>query len=503
MKRAFLYVALLVGMAALMVSCNSTDENLRAMVPDDAVGVVSIDLPKILDKARMIDQGNVVVPQDLKKVIEESDPTLLGDLIDNLPASGIDINSKCYVFFSPGIYKIVTLLPLVDGDATREMVRKITSSKMTEVEGVDFATHLDYAYVIDGDVLLIGRYSNPVDAKVAAIAAGDILGKTKPSLLSNDEVASNLADSCDINAYVKVKEFSTILKTNSRLSTIFGNVPAIEIITDSDIKAMKATVDFNFSKEDGDVAKISTQLIYDKNGQYSQLYDNLIATSTDSASNLLSLIPGNELDSYFAIKIDGSKLVAMPQMEKMFEVMESTPLTHGLKHKDMIASIKGAVVVGYGKSTVGDWNFAVAAQSTNPQLIVSQIVDVASSRGQSPLQRNGEYFYDYDAQGIAMGQTQDAFYLRCVDFETQYSAAELAVLPTKLDKTSIAYCRQLKIGNALEGFLYWGLEDKTNGSGFYFTAKENENVVVSLFKYMCYKEPNSSLEEEDNFDYGF
>jgi len=27
--------------------------------------------------------------------------------------------------------------------------------------------------------------------------------------------------------------------------------------------------------------------------------------------------------------------------------------------------------------------------------------------------------------------------------------------------------------------------------------------VVSLFKYMCYKEPNSSLEEEDNFDYGF
>ena len=131
-------------MAALMVSCNSTDENLRAMVPDDAVGVVSIDLPKILDKARMIDQGNVVVPQDLKKVIEESDPTLLGDLIDNLPASGIDINSKCYVFFSPGIYKIVTLLPLVDGDATREMVRKITSSKMTEVEGVDFATHLDY-----------------------------------------------------------------------------------------------------------------------------------------------------------------------------------------------------------------------------------------------------------------------------------------------------------------------------------------------------------------------
>ena len=503
MRRAILYIVLLLTMTAVMVSCNSTDENLRAMVPDDAVGVVSINLPSMLDKAHMVDQEKVVVPGDLKKVIEESDPTLLGDIIDNLPTSGIDIKNKCYVFFSPGIYKIVTLIPLVDEDAARNMVKKITSSKMTEVQGVDFATHLDYAYVIDDDVLLIGRYSNPVDANVAANAAGDILGKTKPSLLSNEDVAANLSDSCDINAYVKVKEFSTILKTNSRLSTIFGNVPAIEIITDSDIKAMKATVNFNFTEKDGETAQINTQFIYDKNGQYSKLYDSLIDASTDSASNVLSLIPG-ELESYFTIKVDGAKLAAMPQMARMFEVMEATPLTRGLKHKEMVSSIKGAVAVGFGKSTVGDWNFAVAVQSTNPQLITSQIVDIASSRGQSPLQRYGEYFYDYGAQGIAMGQTSNAFYLRCVDFETGYTADKLPVLPANIEKSAIAIYRLLKIGDKEEGFLNWGLNDKTKGSGIYFTSKENDNVVVSLLKYMCWKEPNSSIEEsEDDFDYGF
>lgn len=486
----------------LMVACSTTDEKLRAMIPDDAVGVVSIDVPSVLSKADMLSGENVVVPADLKKVIDEADPMVLGDILYYLPESGIDVNSKCYVFFSPGIFKAVALIPLVNEDDARTMVQKITSSKMTYVEGVDFATHLDYAYIVDDGVLMIGRYSTPVDAKVAGKAASDILGKTKPSLLANEDVSKNLADSCDVSAYINVKEFSTILKKNSRLSTIFGNVPAIEIITDSDIKAIAATVNFQLTKKD-EQAVIDTRFIYQENGQYQQLYDNLINPKVDSASNVLNLIPG-ELDTYVAIKIDGSKLAQMPQMSKMFEILEATPLTTGLKHKEILSSIKGALVVGVGPSTVGDYNFVVAAQSTNPSLITSEIVEVANQRGQSPLQRRGEYFYDYGGQGIALGQTDDASYLRCVDFETTYSAGELAVLPFNLERSVVAVYRILKVGDKIEGYLNWGLHNKTQGTGFYFTDNEESNVVVSLLKYLCWKEPNSTVQEnEDDFDYGF
>ena len=486
----------------LMVACSTGDEKLRAMIPDDAVGVVCIDVASVLSKAGMVSDNQINLPADLKKVIDDADPTVLGDVVYNLPQSGIDINSKCYVFYSPGIYKAVALFGLVDEEKARAMVHRITSSKMSEVEGVDFATHLDYAYVVDDDVLMIGRYSTPVDAKVAAKAASDILGKTKPSLLANEEVAKNLADTCDVSAYINIKEFTTILKKNSRLSTIFGNVPAIEIITDSDIKALAGTINFKI-EEKNEQAIIDTRFIYQENGQYHQLYDNLIASKVDSASRVLSLIPG-ELDIYVAVKIDGSKLANMPQMNKMFDILQATPLTSGLKHKEMLSSINGALVVGVGPSNVGEYNFAIAAQSTDPSLITSEIVEIASQRGQSPLKRHGEYFYDYDSQGIAMGQTEDAFYLRCVDFETAYSAGELAVLPFNFDRSVVAVYRMLKIGDKIEGFLNWGLLNKSQGTGFYFTDSEDANVVVSLLKYLCWKEPNSSsVSNDDDYDYGF
>ena len=496
------FILLIISILA-MVSCSSTDDNLRAMIPDDAVGVMTIDLDQVISKAGMLKGDTVVVPEELKKVIDDADPTVLGDIVYNLSNSGIDVKSKSYIFFSPAIYKAVALIPLIDEEKAEKMVQKITSSKMTDVEGVNFATHLDYAYVVDGNVLLIGRYSTPVDASVAAKAASDILGKKKPSLLSNDEVAKNLPDSCDLALYLNVKDFSTILKNNSRLSTIFGNVPAIEIITDSDIKALTAKVDFITGTKDQQ-AKVDTKIIYQKDGQYQQIYDNLIAASVDSASNVLSLIPG-ELDTYVALRIDGNKLSQMPQMGKMFEILDATQLTTGLKHKEMLASMHGAVVVGVGPSTVGDYNFVVGAQTTNPSLLTDQIVEVANQRGQSPYQKsNGEFVYDHGGQGIALGQTDNAFYLRCVDYETRYSADELMFLKNSIDKCPVVIYKMLKINNNVEGYFNWGLNNKTEGSGFYFADNEKTNVVVSVLKLLCWKEPNSSMQdEEDDYDYGF
>ena len=84
-KIFFLFI---VACLALMTSCSSTDENLRAMIPDDAAGVVVIDVPSVLSKAQMVKGDTITVPQSLVKVIDEADVTLLGDLIRFLPSSG-------------------------------------------------------------------------------------------------------------------------------------------------------------------------------------------------------------------------------------------------------------------------------------------------------------------------------------------------------------------------------------------------------------------------------
>ena len=52
------FILLIISILA-MVSCSSTDDNLRAMIPDDAVGVMTIDLDQVISKAGML-KGDTV-----------------------------------------------------------------------------------------------------------------------------------------------------------------------------------------------------------------------------------------------------------------------------------------------------------------------------------------------------------------------------------------------------------------------------------------------------------
>ena len=499
-KIFFLFI---VACLALMTSCSSTDENLRAMIPDDAAGVVVIDVPSVLSKAQMVKGDTITVPQSLVKVIDEADVTLLGDLIRFLPSSGFDCSTSCYVFFSPGVYKAVALIPLADEQKAISLIEKLTSSKVQSLSGIDFVSHLDYGYAIDDDVLLVGRFSNPVTAEAGALAASSILGKKKPSMLADDDVVKHIDKTKgDVKAYLDVKAMSSILKSNSRFSTIFGNIPALDIITDSDIKAMVASIFFNMSVKDGDSAILKTHFIFSDKGQYSKLYDSLIAHNSGDASAVLNALPG-ELDTYVGIKIDGDHLAAQPQMAGMFDMLENAPFTSGLNYKEILSSVKGALVLGFGKSQVSDFNFTVGAQTQDAGMIVDQVVAVAAQRGQSPMMFDGEYVYDFETQGMAMGQVPGVFYLRCVDFETGYSAMSLPVLSQNINKAAVVLYHQLKVKDNIEGFFNWALLNKAKGEGLYYTSDEKQNVVISLLKYLCWKEPNSSQDVSDNIDYGF
>lgn len=499
-------VGFLVILAILMMvsSCTSTDDNLRAMIPDDAAGMVAIDVPGVLKKAGMLSGDTVKVPDALLKVIDDASVTVQGDFIKFLPNSGFDLTTPCYVFFSPGVYKAVALIPLSDEDKAVQLVEKITSSKVQHLAGIDYASHLDYGYAIDGDVLLVGRFRNPIAPESAAVAASAILDKSKPSLLANNDLAKKIDETKgDIKAYINVKALSTILKSNSRFSTIFGNIPAIEIITDSDIKAMIASLTFNMSKKDGESASLKTDFIFDKNGQYSKLYDGLIAAQVPNATAVLDAVPG-ELDTYVGIKVDGARFASQPQMVGMFEMLENTPFTSGLNFKEMLSSVKGALVFGLGKSQVSDYNFTIAAQTQDPSVIINQVVQVGSQRGQSPLKYDNEYIYDNGSQGIAMGQAPGVFYLRCVDFETRFSAAGLPVISQNFNKASVVFFHQLKVADNIEGFFNWWLLNKAGGEGLYYTSDEKQNVVVSLLKCLCWSDPASADQgSTDDYDYGF
>ncbi len=55
----------------------------------------------------------------------------------------------------------------------------------------------------------------------------------------------------------------------------------------------------------------------------------------------------------------------------------------------------------------------------------------------------------------------------------------------------------LSIGNNVEGFFNWGQTDKANGEGFYFSEDEKCNIVISVLKLLCWKDPNSNIIDDD------
>ena len=62
-----------IALLLMAASCSNTNENLKKIIPVDATGVVSIDVPAILESADMFEGGDIVIPAALKSIVDEND----------------------------------------------------------------------------------------------------------------------------------------------------------------------------------------------------------------------------------------------------------------------------------------------------------------------------------------------------------------------------------------------------------------------------------------------
>lgn len=504
MKKIYFLITLLA--IVVLSSCSSDDDKLRAMIPNDAVGVVKINIPSLMEKSGMKSGESISLPADLKKVIDEADANIVSDVVLNLPNSGIDMENSCYIFFSPGTFRAVALFHLKDADKAKSMVEKIASGKMKKMSGVQFVAHTDYGYAIDDDVLMIARYRTPVSEDVASGAASKIFDMSRPSLLEDDDIAECIdKENCDVAAYFDVKSMSSIYSKYLKINAMLTDLQPMDLITGLGIKAVTATVNFNNSNKE---VKIETDFIYDKNSMYSTFYDQVIACAQggDGVASLEAL-PG-EFDTYFAIKINGENLVKQPLISMGIQWLESTPFVSGVRCSEIAASLNGTLAFGVAKGQVGDYNFGLSAQSIQPEMVVNEIVEAAKRGGQPPYKnQNGEYVYDYNfgSQAFALSQTGGVVYMRCVDFVSNYSVAKWSILTDAIKKSKVVFFKKVLIGETQEGTLCWGLRDKTHGAGVFSPENKNENVVISVLKTLCWKEPTNGFDDgmEDEYDYGF
>lgn len=502
MKRLVFLLALLAVL--MMASCTSTDQKLRSMIPSDAVGVVKIDLPSILDKAGIKNgedkDASLAIPSALKAVIDQAnaniddDLNIIGDVVNYLPESGIDVNSNCYIFLSRGALQVVALLPLDDEDRAKEVVGKIAHGKMKQMRGVDFVSHLDYAFAINDDVLMVARKINATDDEASA-AAKHIFDNPKSSLLENEDVARAIdAQDCDIAVYVDAKGVPLFFE-NLNLGTAMGGFSPAALFDGLGIKAITATVNFDVSNREDEKAEIATDFICASNGLYGMFYDKVVATAASGdGTSALEKLPG-DFGTYFSLRLNGSALIKMPGVSK---VLEALPL-QGIDCSHIISSLDGTIVCGLEKIDEGDYNFGISAQATSPGAVIDEIVGFAARHGQPPVfNANGEYQYDTSdgSKALVMDNTNEVVYLRCVNYVPTSSASEWLPLADTMKSSTATLFRLVRVGDSHEGNLCWGLRNKTHGEGFYFTEDPNENIVISAMKIFCWKEPGGMGDEE-------
>lgn len=97
-----------------LVLTGCAGDDLEKMIPADSTGVVSFDVPEILEKAGMVDGDKIVLPQSLQQVVDDNDTSPLCILFSDLPQLGLNTDSKAYMYFGVKTFGRVILVSLDD-----------------------------------------------------------------------------------------------------------------------------------------------------------------------------------------------------------------------------------------------------------------------------------------------------------------------------------------------------------------------------------------------------
>ena len=473
---------------ALLLLAGCASDNLEKMIPADAMGVVSIDVPDILKKAGMLDDGKIVLPQSLKQVIDENDTSPLCILLNDLPQMGIDTGDKAYAFFTAKTFSRVLLAPLEDPAKARKTLELRVGGDFSKVEGLDCMYVGDNLYVINGNVLLIGTVNKAMEVARAAKAAKNILSKTATSIAENKEAKQVLHDNdAEIKAWMQGKGLRSILNKSEVYRELSQKMPLIGIFTEIDL--------------DKDLVEMNANIQAGQDSEYAQL---LNTTLGKPSNDVLKAIP-NSMDYIFTMSVKGDSFVKLKQIQQLLTMFGKLPYIGRIDLASILSTVDGPFTIGLARDPhlEGEWNMVLATRSTDPDGVVKQISSFANSMGQAPELYENEYIYQYDNKMIRIGVIDGILYLKMLDYEqTEGYAYEMAPVRDFFAGALIGFFAQTR-NDSVNGYFDFGLEDIFNGKGHFYTNQRHANATLEFLRSLCSIKMGSGFGNEDDTDNDF
>ena len=478
----------------VLVLTGCSGDSLEKMIPADATGVVSMDVPEILKQAGMLKDGNVTLPKSLKQAIDENDESPLCVILSDLPQLGLDTDSKAYAYFSTKTFGRVLLARLDDPDKARKTLAIRVGGDFNKVEGLDCMYVGDNLYVIDGKILLIGTVNKAMEVTRAARAAKGVLAMTATNITDKKDVIDVLHDKdAAINVWLQGKGLKTILGKSDVYRELSQKMPLIEIFTESDIDAVACHVEL-----DKDEVNMKTNVIAAENSDYAQL---LNSTLSKPSGDVLKAIP-NSMDYIFSMSVKGDSFVKLKQIQQLLKLFGKIPYIGQIDLSGILATVDGPFAVGLARDPhlEGEWNMVVATHSKNPEAVVKQISNFANSMGQAPELYDGEYIYQYDNKMIRVGITDGILYLKVLDYEqTEGYAYEMKPVKEFFDQAMIGFFMQSRT-DSINGYFDFGLQDIFNGMGRFYTNQTSANATLEMLCSLCAIKVGDRFGNEDDND---
>ncbi len=470
--------------------------NLEKMIPADATGVVSVDVPEILKKAKMLDDGKIVLPESLQQVIDENDTSPLCIMLNDLPLMGIDTDSKAYAFFTVKTFGRVIIASLSDPDKARNTLSMRVGGDFEKVEGLDCMYVKDNLYAIDGKVLFIGTVNKSLEKSRLAKAAKGILSMTSTSIADNKAVKDILHNNAAINAWIQGKGLKTILNKSEVYRELSQKMPLIEIFTESDIDAVTCNIEL-----DNDRVEMQTHIQAADNSEYAQLLNSTLGKPSD---DVLKAIP-NSMDYIFTMCVKGENFVQLKQIQQLLTMFGKIPYIGRIDLASILSTVDGPFTIGLARDPhlEGEWNVVLATRSTDPEGVVKQISAFANSMGQAPELYEGEHIYQYDNKMIRIGIIDGILYMKMLDYEqTEGYAYEMNNVREFFNDALLGLFAQTH-NEDVNGYFDFGLKDIFNGSGHFYTDKPGTNATLELLRSLCSIKVKDGFGNEDSDDDGF
>ena len=455
-------------LALTMTACSNVSEKLEKMIPSDATGVISIDVPQILNKASFIADGKLQVPADLRTIIDENDASPLCQVIDDLPYMGVNQDSKAYMFFTSKTLGQVLLVALSDPKLAHEVVERRSGGDFNTVGGVECIYVKDYLYAIHDKVLLIGRVNKAVPVEKAAAAAQAMFEHNQPSIAENNDVMKHLAGDAAVQAYLELKAVKSLLHKSATYNELTRHLPLLDIFVESDIQAMTMALRLEERQ-----ATLETTIIADENSEYLTLMRTLTAAPDAS---VLKAVP-NSMDYTVSMSVHGAQFVQLPQIKQLITLFKGIPYIGRIDIEGILSSVDGPLTVAAARDPhlAGEWNAVVAAKSTRPEEILKSIGTFATALGQAPEIYDGEYE------------------------QTEGYAHELPAVRELFGKSSLACFVQTRQGGT-DACFEFGMADHLNGNGRFYTKSDTANATLELLKVMCAIKSGSPYDDNNEAD---